>query len=286
MWIFLSLFSGLSDATRDAISKRGSGAIPHVMISWSYSLFALPFFLPVLLLSAPTELPLEFWLLALGIGAGHVLGSLGTVYALSRSDLSLCIPMTAFSPVFLLVVGPIMNGHVPSSHAILGTLLVTAGCYLLNISDVRRGLLAPLVSLAREPGVRMMLLLSVFWSFSAAIDLNAVRKFGLPFWAASELVAIAILFIPVVIYKKGLQGMTPMGWRTLPLIGMANACSFGPYLLALSSTHALYVICLKRSNIFFALLVGRLMFGEDSLRGRLVGASLMFAGVAVISLWG
>jgi uncharacterized membrane protein len=77
-----------------------------------------------------------------------------------------------------------------------------------------------------------------------------------------------------------------MGWRTLPLIGMANACSFGPYLLALSSTHALYVICLKRSNIFFSLLVGRLMFGEDSLRGRLVGASLMFAGVAVISLWG
>lgn len=286
MWILLSLFSGLSDATRDAISKRSSGTIPHVMISWSYSLFALPFFLPVLLLSAPSELPLEFWLLAIGIGAAHVLGSLGVVYSLSRSELSLCVPMTAFSPVFLLVIGPMMNGHAPSSHAILGTVLVTAGCYLLNISDIRRGLLAPVVSLAREPGVRMMLLLSVFWSFSAAIDLNAVRKFGLPFWAASELFAIAILFVPVVIYKKGLKGMTPMGWRTLPLIGMANACSFGPYLLALSSTHALYVICLKRSNIFFSLLVGRLMFGEDSLRGRLIGASLMFAGVAVISLWG
>jgi drug/metabolite transporter (DMT)-like permease len=258
MWILLSLLSGLSDATRDAISKRGSGTIPHVMISWSYSLFALPFFLPVLLLSAPSELPLEFWLLAIGIGAAHVLGSLGVVYSLSRSELSLCVPMTAFSPVFLLVIGPMMNGHAPSSHAIFGTVLVTAGCYLLNISDIRRGLLAPVVSLAREPGVRMMLLLSVFWSFSAAIDLNAVRKFGLPFWAASELFAIAILFVPVVIYKKGLKGMTPMGWRTLPLIGMANACSFGPYLLALSSTHALYVICLKRSNIFFSLLVGRI----------------------------
>lgn len=286
MWIILSLLSGLSDATRDAISKRSTGKLPHVMISWAYSAFSLPFFLPILFFSAPSELPLEFWLTAIGIGAAHVLGGLGLVYSLSRSDLSLCVPMTAFTPVFLLVVGPLLNGYSPSTAAVTGTFFVAAGCYTLNISDIRSGLLGPLRSLASERGVRMMLVLSIFWSVSAAIDLRAVRAYGLPFWAASELAAIALLSLPVVFYRGGFRAMPRSGWRTLPLIGLANALSFGPYLLALSSTHALYVICLKRSNIFFSLLVGRLVFGEDSLRGRLLGASLMFAGVAIISVWG
>jgi len=286
MWVLLSLLSGLSDASRDALSKSGSKAVPHVMLSWSYSLLALPYFLPILLLNQPSEIPLNLVLLALGVGMIHVLGSLGLVYALSRSDLSLCVPMIAFTPVFLLVVGPLMTGHSPSAYAIAGTFLVAGGCYLLNIADLKEGLLGPVKALGRDKGVRMMLVLSLVWAVSAAIDLRAVREYGLSFWATVELLAIAILFLPIVIAKKGIQGMTPAGWRYLACVGLGNALSFGPYLLALSSTHALYVVCLKRCNIFFALIIGKMFFGEDSLRGRLLGAIIMFVGVSLITILG
>lgn len=286
MWILLSLLAGVGDTMRDATAKYGATRIPRPMVTWSFSLCALPYFLPILLWQAPPELPLEFWFLALTMGVVHVLGGLGLTYALATTDLSLCIPMIAFTPVFLLVVGPFMNGHIPSAHAIFGTLLVTVGCYLLNISDIRRGLFGPIKALARDKGVRMMLVLSLLWSFSAAVDLNAVRMYGLSFWGAAEITAVALVFTPIAITKGAYKNLPKGTWRILALIGFGNALSFGPYLMALHSTPALYVVCLKRSNIFFSLVAGRLFFGEDSLHGRLLGATLMFAGVCVISLWG
>lgn len=286
MWIALSLFSGLSDAVRDAASKYGTGRVPRIMVAWSYSLFSLPYFLPILLTQAPSDLPLSFWLLAMSMGVVHLCGSLGLVYALSVSELSLCIPMIAFSPVFLLFVGPLVNGHVPSGHAIGGTLLVAIGCYLLNISDLKKGLLAPIRALSEDRGVRVMLCLSLVWSFSAAVDLEAVRAYGLGFWAAAELSAIALAFLPFVIATKAYRGLTRRSWAMLAGVGLGNALSFGPYLLALGSSHALYVICLKRCNIFFSLVLGRVLFNEDSLRGRLLGATIMFAGVCLLTIFG
>jgi drug/metabolite transporter (DMT)-like permease len=286
MWIALSLFSGLSDALRDATSKYGAGRVPRIMVAWSYSLFALPYFLPILVLQKPAHLPASFWLLAGCMGITHVVGSLGLVYALSVSELSLCIPMIAFSPVFLLVVGPLVNGHTPSGYAVGGTLLVTLGCYLLNISDLRKGLLAPIRALGRDRGVRVMLALALLWSVTAAIDLEAVRTYGLGFWAAAELTAIALAFLPWILATKPYRGMNRGSWGMLAGIGLWNALSFGPYLVALSSAHALSVICLKRCNIFFALILGRVVFNENSLRGRLIGASLMFAGLCILTILG
>lgn len=286
MWILLSLVSGLSDALRDSVVKGLSRSTPQVMIAWSYSLCSLPYFLPFVLLQPPVDLSADFWLLALFLGATHVLGSLGVTYALASSDLSLCVPMVAFTPVFLVVVGPLITGHIPSAHGVAGTLLVALGCYLLNIRDATRGGLAPIRAIFREKGVRMMLLVSLLWSVTSAIDLRAVRTYGLAFWSAAELAAIAALFVPVVIARRGMAATSPASWRGLALIGVLNAFSFGPYLVALSSSHALYVVCVKRSSILFSLVLGRILFNENSLHGRLLGASLMFLGVCVISIWG
>jgi hypothetical protein len=47
-----------------------------------------------------------------------------------------------------------------------------------------------------------------------------------------------------------------------------------------------YVITVKRLAIFFSVLAGGLLLAERQLGGRITGAAVMIAGVAVIALWG
>lgn len=283
-WVLLSLLAGLADAVRDSISKRASTTTPRPLVTWSYSLCALPFFLPGMLRDIPAELPLEFWALLLFVSSCHVGGGLALVKALQISDLSLCIPMMAFTPVFLLVVGPMLTGDTPTFAAVIGALLVTAGSYVLNLSKAREGLLAPIRALLKEQGARIMLGLAFLWSVTGSIDRIAMRRYDLFFWASAQLSMIAILLLPFVLRAGVLKikNLKQAGAQMLSL-GAANAISLGGYLIALQMAPVHYVVCLKRSNILFAVLLGRLFFEEKAIAGRLPGALLMLVGVIVIS---
>lgn len=287
MWLFLSLIAGLGDALRDALSKHAAHAVPRTLITWSYSLFALPFFLPVALTHLPDSIPLEFWALVTFSATCHVIGGLMLVRALHSSDLSVCTPMVAFTPVFLLVVGPVLTGDLPSFGGTIGALLVVFGSYVLNISRSSAGLLAPIRALYSEQGPRLMLCLALLWSITGSVDRIAVQRFDLVFWASAQLCAISLFLIPVVIHRGALsQRPSPRALGALFLIGGVNFLAFSTYLVALQLAPVHYVICLKRSSIPFSVLLGRLMFNERFLADRLPGALIMLTGVVVISLWG
>lgn len=47
---------------------------------------------------------------------------------------------------------------------------------------------------------------------------------------------------------------------------------------------AAYVIAVKRTSVLFAVLFGRMLFGEPSSETRLLGAAVMLAGLLLITL--
>ncbi len=287
MWLLLSFIAGFGDALRDALSKRAASSIPRPLITWSYSVFALPFLLPLAILNVPETIPTEFWFLVAFVAVCHVCGGLILVKALYSADLSVCTPMVAFTPVFLLVVGPLLTGDIPSYAGIIGALLVVAGSYVLNISRSSAGLLAPLKALYTDTGPRLMLILALMWSVTGSIDRIAVQRFDPLFWGSSQVCAIAILLIPVVLRSGALDSRPPLrDIRSLFTIGATNCVALATYLIALQYAPVHYVICVKRLSIPISVLLGRIMFSESLLADRLPGAILMLLGVVVISLWG
>lgn len=287
MWILLSLLAGLGDALRDAFSKKAARSIPGPLITWSYSLFALPFVLPSLLHNIPETIPAWFWPFLFGVAAAHVVGGLLLVKALQLSDLSLCTPMVAFTPVFLLVVGPILTGDLPSTYGIIGAILVALGSYILNLGKAQRDPLAPIRALFEERGTRFMLCLALLWSVTGSLDRIAVRHLDPSFWGSSLLCAIAILLLPIVSSRGALrQGISKRTAVVLLVIGGCNVLSIAGYLVALQTAPVHYVICVKRSSILFSALLGRALFAESLVADRLPGAFLMLIGVVVISLFG
>ncbi|MFN4897171.1 MAG: EamA family transporter [Pseudomonadota bacterium] len=314
MWLILSLIAGLCDAVRDALSKRAADSIARPLITWSYSLCALPFVAPLMILRIPETIPWDFWALVTFVAACHVCGGLMLVKALHSSDLSVCTPMVAFTPVFLLVVGPAITGDIPSLAGTFGALLVVAGSYMLGIGTknsagiTARGssiaeddtceirshssalisrILAPFRALYSEIGPRLMLALSLLWSITGSIDRIAVNRFDPVFWGSTQLCIMAIFFIPIVI-KHGVVAKPPSIWdlRALLAIGGINCLSLATYLIALQLAPVHYVICIKRLSIPFSVLLGYRMFQENILADRLPGAIVMLIGVVIISLLG
>jgi uncharacterized membrane protein len=55
---------------------------------------------------------------------------------------------------------------------------------------------------------------------------------------------------------------------------------------ALNLTLVAYVISIKRTSAVLAVLWGMLFFGESDIRQRFIGASIMLAGLVLITLTG
>ncbi len=287
MWFTLAVLAGMADAFRDAAAKRAARNVPGLLVAWSYVILTLPFFVPALFAGPEQEIPHHFWGLLSAISLLHVLGNLLLVEALRISELSLCTPMVAFSPVFLLVIGPLLIGEIPTLPGLFGTLLVVSGSYILNLSNKPDGWLEPLRAIFYERGVQLMLAVALIWSMTSSIDRLAIPLAGRNFWAGCQLLSISLLSLPFIL-KRVPAGIALNKQKMLALlpVGLLNALGFLFYLGAVVRAPVLYVLCLKRLSILFSLLLARIFFEEQLTKARIAGASVMLAGVVTISLWG
>lgn len=220
--------------------------------------------------------------------------------ALRTTDLSLTVPMLAFTPVFLILTSFLILGEIPSPAGAAGILLVAAGAYLLNL-EYRDGgacsLTGPFLRLRHDRGILAMLIVSFLYSISVNYDKRVVLESDPVFGSAIVLLLLGTAFLVLA----ALQGRLGMPASLLPGDRLVPRHAGLPVFLAIGLVLALevitintaymmaivpYVITVKRLAIFFSVLAGGLLLGERHLGGRIAGAAVMIAGAAVIALWG
>jgi drug/metabolite transporter (DMT)-like permease len=135
------------------------------------------------------------------IGATVIINIVATILfyrALAITDLSLCIPMLAFTPVFLILTSFVILGEIPSPAGAAGILLVTAGAWLLTL-EYRDGrpvsLIGPLRTLRSERGVQAMLVVAFLYSISVNYDKEVVKNSDPIFGSAIVFLLIGLAFI-------------------------------------------------------------------------------------------
>jgi len=209
--------------------------------------------------------------------------------ALAVSDLSLCLPMLAFTPVFLLLTSFLILGEAPSCFGLLGILLVAAGSYLLAAKGP--GVLAPLRTLSRDAGVRMMLAVAFLYSISVNYDKVVVETSNPVFGSAVVLGLLGAVFLAVAALSATkvppLRGTVPRSsLLLLPAVGLILVVEAVSVNLAYTLSIVAYVISIKRLSIFFAVLFGGYFLREGSIGSRAAGSLVMVAGTVLIALWG
>lgn len=282
-WAILALLTAVFESGKDVLGKRVLGKWDPVAVAWGWRVFALPFLFPLLMVAGLPPLGPDFaWALLAG-GSLNLISSVFYMRAIRHSDLSLVVPLVAFTPLFLLLTSPLLLGETPGGRGIAGVVLIVLGSYLMKAGDRGKGYLAPFRALLREPGGRWMLAVSLIWSVTSNIDKIGVRNSSPVFWAVAVNLFVAVGLAPAAL-RRGRRMFCRNYLRALFPLGAAGGLGTACQMAAINLTLVPYVIAVKRTSTVMTVLWGHLLFREDGLRERLGGALLMLAGMVLIIL--
>lgn len=285
IYLFFAFLTALFESLKDLSGKLGLNHLNEFFISWALAAFALPILLPFLFFIDIPELNSSFYQALIYGGILNCISILLYMRAIRISDLSVTIPMITFTPLFLLFTSPFMLGEYPSLLGMLGVLLIVFGSYMLNIKQRGKGFWAPFKALIKDPGPRIMLFVAFLWSFTSNIDKIGVQNSSPVFWAIAMTCFLAVaLFPPMLIYSNQTSDQIFRQSKYLISLGIFNALTFLTQMVAINFILVAYVISIKRGSAILSVFWGYLFFNEKGLKERLVGVTIMVAGVMLITI--
>ena len=255
------------------------------VIAWVRFGYALPV-LTVFFLREPMPViqpgfwPVFFVLAPLELLAYHLY-----IRAIRLSPLSVTLPFLAFTPVFLLATAFLFLGELPTGKAVTGVLLVSFGCYLLHFDKAKTSILEPVKAVLRERGSRLMLAVAFIYSLTASLGKLCVIRSTPIFFGTVYFLFLTMCLFPISLLRvKGTVKpffSNPLQYLAIGLaFGLSILCHFNAVLLV----EVPLMISVKRTSLLFGVVYGHWLFGEKEFSKRLIGATVMFAGLVVIVL--
>ncbi|MFY9801460.1 MAG: DMT family transporter, partial [Methanoregula sp.] len=177
-WFLLALLGAISQAVYSLSVKVILKKIPPFILAGYSFLAASLIFIPIILFSGIPPIGPGFFSALVATVTINIVATILFYRALSTTDLSLCVPILAFTPVFLILTSFIMLGEIPTPAGAAGIFCVTAGAFLLTFrsngceSACPR---SPFLSFLSDPGVRSMLVVAFLYSVSVNYDKEVVR---------------------------------------------------------------------------------------------------------------
>lgn len=275
--------SAALSSARDAVSKRVSATVDGVTSTFASSAFALPFYLVLLLAAvASGHETLRFTPALLGLAllrsTSDVLGETLKMRALVRGNLSVVASFLSLSPIFLLLVFPLVTGEGVSLAGGAGVSLAAGGSLIL------------LARRAAPPGQGKSALLaacaSILFAANACVDGLVVRH-ATPLLGGFSITAVSSLVLsPFVVPSAARRRALRAGARDLALRGLFETAYMIMKLWALQSLQAPYVVAIQRLSLLVSIVAGRVLFAEKDLGRRLAAGACILAGVLLVVLRG
>lgn len=289
MWILYSFLTAGFETVRDVLGKRSSQKTDEYLTAFGAQFFGMLLLLPVMLLVGIPEIKPMFWWAAVGGAITIPLGNILYMRAVKLSPISLVVPMLAFNPFFTAVLSFFSEGYLPGPLGWVGIVLVGAGLYSLRLTKkiLSQGWLAPFKKIKDEPGMMAMLGVALVWSAGANISKIIVSSSS-PIFAAFVGLLIGSSMLLVVVVLRSKFKLEPIfksirdNFLNLSSLGAGVGLSNLAMCMALSQGFTPYVISIKRTNMIFSSIAGRIFFKEKLSKNKVLGILLMFLGLILI----
>lgn len=285
-WFFIALSCAFLTACCDATSKRimqeNDEWVTGAIILGLASLILLPVFLSLDLK------PISFELVALLtiVLPLEIVGYYLYLSAIRMGALSLTVPLLAFTPVLTILTSALLLGEHISRKGGFGIGLVTFGAYMLNADLMNLSFFEPVRALFSNPGSRRMFLVAVLWSVTSVLGKKGILIYDpIPF-GFILLIGDLVIFTLVSVFRARTGRAGIKFGKGIPVLfllgGVLMAGAEVTHVISLSMAPVAYMISVKRLSLVFGVILGRVFFGEHNIRYRLIGASVMVAGVFFI----
>lgn len=278
----LAFLSAVFGSAKDLVSKKLSFNLSGLSSGLASFSFALPFYAVAYLIvrwlgweSSP--LTGYFWLL---VGLRALTDSIAESLKMTsfvHGDISMVTAFFAMSPLFLLLLSPLITGDWPTWLGAIGVLVAVAGSLIMvwhqGESERKR----------QKKGILLALGSALFFSLNTCFDRLAVLEAG-PVTSGFGMTAVSALFLLPFALRKTLHWQGQMG--PLFLRGLFEIMFMIVKLSALVYLQAPYVAAFQKFALLISILVGGRIFKEKDLARRMVGACFILSGGLLIVFGG
>ena len=230
------------------------------------------------------EIPAAMWpwiLLATGCAGAY---SYLLTRASARGDISIVGPVLALAPVFSILPDWWLTGTLPHGLGWLGVGLAAVGTAGLSATPDRRFDLRGLFTRADALDA---LGSAFFLGVLAAIDRHNVLRMHVPSYLIGAYLSLALPLLALALARTPgalAASLRPAQlWRVLAhsvLVLSGTGCQ----VFALGLAPAAYVASIRRTSAVFSVLLGRALFRERGMAGRLTAALLTVLGAVCLVL--
>ena len=126
MWIAFSLLAAVLDAGKNSFAKHNTKQFDPIIVSWAWSTYSLVALIPLMFVRGIPELDGTFWLAILSRTVLDVMAVILYTRAIKQTDLSLCLPLLALTPVFIIFSGMVIAHEFPNALGIAGVCIIVA----------------------------------------------------------------------------------------------------------------------------------------------------------------
>jgi drug/metabolite transporter (DMT)-like permease len=304
-WAVLSAIGAGADAAYYIVNKKFLQSLEPDLLAAAGFLCAGTCLLTLSLLRRFPVLGPDFLPAVIADCILNILGTTLAFRALRTTDLSLAVPMLAFTPLFLIGTAALILHEIPSPAGIIGIIIIAVGSFVLNAAEGHSSLMDPLRAMFRDAGVFSMLavafLYAIVINFDKMVVLNSDTLFGsaLVFSLLGSSFFIIFLLkrygnlttVPIVTGAHSLpvNDRAVGTWRDLATATIIVGIFLTLETVAINQAYLLqivpYVSAIKRTSILITVVYGTLVFREKELLRRVSGAGLMVLGVVLILLF-
>lgn len=285
MWILYALLTAFFLATSDMLTKRALATRDEFFVAWARLVFALPVLAGSFFFIDIPPLNRTFWTATIYAIPLEITAIILYTRALKVSPISLTMPFLALTPLFLIVISYIIAGEKISLSGGAGIALMALGSYMLNVHKIRQSLAEPLRAILREKGCVLMIIVAFIYSMTSSLGKVAISNSAPVFFGSFYFILIAVLFTPLVLIRnRGRIRISRDDIVPLSAIGITQSLMIVFHMTAMSMTKVAYMISVKRTSLLFSILYGYLVFREEKISQKTVGALIMFAGFLMIVL--
>jgi drug/metabolite transporter (DMT)-like permease len=288
MWIVFAILGAFSKALTSTFRKKLSTTDSSIYVFVSYTIVSLLLLLITIIMpnesiSSVANAPLYIIL----VGFVHLATMYVNQYAFKYEELSYITPMFALTPIYTILLAFVIVGEIPTWVGALGIAGIVLGGYIAT-SAKNNTILETISHIAKNKGARAGMLLPILFAAFGSLNKEAIVNGVTPIAsvaASSIIVATASSHVLLTKFKTLSATLRdPRLVRLLIFASLAGVGSVGFSALALEGAITSYVLSIRRLDVLITILIGWKIFGDSNTKRRLIGGSIMIAGVFLIAL--
>lgn len=288
MWFYYALFFALWGGLGALIAKGKFKNVSAVTVPFFVLLFTVPSIIVILLFTGgfPRVTP-SYFLYVFMAGLLDSIAFTLAFLAIKKTDISIIAPMSSFAPMLTTLFAIFALGEIPSVPKLGGIALVVIGAYLLNLAEVRKGILSPFKKLFSNQGVIYFLMANLLWSITPIFQKKAIFETTpeTPLFASFGGLTTAMLILAPFAIRKALKDVKSVKkiihWFAIYGVG-ASFAQLAAY-TAFALANVGYVSSVMRLESIVTIIFGGKILKEKGMRQKLLGAIVMIAGALIIA---